>query len=197
MILACFAHLIFTLKLWTAADQLAHSNSLLPAWSLTMSLFLNRRNCRSAASAWRSTGRRRRCGSCRARTCSTSSAWIGGSGSSPLALSASKSSSDDAWMPTRLLQTTHIYSSLTAPADQRSGGACTLRQAGGIALAGRATRMYCDRRPTRRRCVRRTSRGGIPTDLHWPRCWQAIGTLALAVAAGSWKIKGVIYIYLV
>ncbi|KAL5657561.1 hypothetical protein ACJX0J_030724, partial [Zea mays] len=49
---------------------------------------------RSAASALRSMGRRRRFGSCRACTCSISSVWTGGSGSSPLALSASKSSSE-------------------------------------------------------------------------------------------------------
>ncbi|ONM39576.1 hypothetical protein ZEAMMB73_Zm00001d043982 [Zea mays] len=48
----------------------------------------------SAASALRSTGRRRRFGSCRAHTCFISSAYTGGSGSSPLALSASKSSSE-------------------------------------------------------------------------------------------------------
>ncbi|ONM53279.1 hypothetical protein ZEAMMB73_Zm00001d019578 [Zea mays] len=48
----------------------------------------------SAASALRSMGRRRRFGSCRACTCSISSVWTGGSGSSPLALSASKSSSE-------------------------------------------------------------------------------------------------------
>ncbi|XP_039813483.1 uncharacterized protein LOC120676313 isoform X2 [Panicum virgatum] len=112
---------------------------------------------RTAASAWRRTGRRRRCGSCRARTCSTSSAWTGGSGSSPLALSASKSSSDPS-MPTRLLHGRRIFfpdrarrsaqrglhpktgrgdwpdapPACTATAGRRGGDACVVPLAGGF-----------------------------------------------------------------